>query len=112
MATETLAMSDNVVARTREFFSVPAPIKRIFDRFPLTTYPPNGLPERTGTNTQGNRLFIFTDTTNARHGRPSFNPQCLKWQVSTVPLFIYRHGRKKLINNFIGVTGVSEIRWH
>ncbi|BCR86443.1 putative mitochondrial outer membrane protein (Sam35) [Aspergillus chevalieri] len=74
-------MSDNVVTRTRDFFSVPAPIKRIFDRFPLTTYPPNDLPERTGTNAQGNRLFIFTDAASARRGRPSFNPQCLKWQA-------------------------------
>lgn len=112
MATEALTMSDNVVARTREFFSVPAPIKRIFDRFPLTTYPPNDLPERTGTNAQGNRLFIFTDATNARRGRPSFNPQCLKWQVSAVPLFIYRQNRKELINNLINVTGISEIRRH
>ena len=76
-------MSDNVVSRTRDFFSVPAPIKRIFDRFPLTTYPPNDLPERPGTNVQGNRLFVFADAASARRGRPSFNPQCLKWQVGS-----------------------------
>jgi len=102
-------MSDNVVTRTRDFFSVPAPIKRIFDRFPLTTYPPNDLPERTGTNAQGNRLFIFTDAASARRGRPSFNPQCLKWQVSAIPLFIYRQIREELMNKSMIATGISEI---
>ena len=77
-------MPDNVVSRTRDMFAVPAPIKRIFDRFPLTTYPPNDLPQRLETNERGNRLFVFTDASGARHGKPSFNPQCLKWQVSLI----------------------------
>ena len=81
MPPEDRTMPDNVVTRTRDMFSVPAPIKRIFDRFPLITYAPNDLPQRPGANPQGNRLFVFTDTAGARRGRPSFNPQCLKWQV-------------------------------
>ncbi|PYH79138.1 mitochondrial outer membrane protein [Aspergillus uvarum CBS 121591] len=68
-------------ARARDFFSVPAPVKRIFDKFPLVTYPANDLPYCSWSNRQGNRLFVFTDTAGARHGRPSFNPQCLKWQA-------------------------------
>lgn len=68
-------------ARARDFFSVPAPVKRIFDKFPLVTYPANDLPYCSWSNRQGNRLFVFTDAAGARHGRPSFNPQCLKWQV-------------------------------
>ena len=67
--------------RARDFFSVPAPIKRIFDKFPLTTLPANDLPRRSKTNQDGNKLFVFTDKAGAKHGRPSFNPQCLKWQV-------------------------------
>ncbi|TQB75054.1 hypothetical protein MPDQ_003850 [Monascus purpureus] len=65
----------------RHFFSVPAPIKRVFDKFPLTTYPPNDIPQRLPAVPGENRLFVFTDAAGAKHGRPSFNPQCLKWQA-------------------------------
>lgn len=65
----------------RHFFSVPPPIKRVFDKFPLTTYPPNDIPQRFPAVPGENRLFVFTDAAGAQHGRPSFNPQCLKWQV-------------------------------
>ena len=71
----------SVPDRASHFFSVPAPIKRVFDRYPLTTYPPNDLPRRADTNPDRNKLFVFTDAAGAKHGRPSFNPQCLKWQV-------------------------------
>lgn len=67
--------------RARHLFTVPAPIKRIFDKFPLTTLPPNDLPQCPNTSPQGNKLFVFTDPVSAKRGRPSFNPQCLKWQV-------------------------------
>ncbi|OJJ35174.1 hypothetical protein ASPWEDRAFT_496371 [Aspergillus wentii DTO 134E9] len=75
-------MPDNVaLSRARDFFSVPAPIKRIFDRFPLTTYPSNDLPHYQWSDKRSNRLFVFADAAGARRGRPSFNPQCLKWQA-------------------------------
>ncbi|KAJ6120722.1 hypothetical protein N7523_005002 [Penicillium sp. IBT 18751x] len=64
-----------------DFFTVPAPIKRLFDRFPLTTYPPNDLPLRSPSRRHQNQLYVFSDAKGARHGRPSFNPQCLKWQA-------------------------------
>lgn len=67
--------------RVRDFFSVPAPVKRVFDRFPLLTYPANDLPHHAGSGRSGNQLFVFIDAAGARRGRPSFNPQCLKWQV-------------------------------
>ncbi|KAL2795079.1 hypothetical protein BJX66DRAFT_175480 [Aspergillus keveii] len=67
--------------RIRDFFSVPAPVKRVFDRFPLVTYPSNELPHCAWPKRHGNRLFVFTDAEGARRGRPSFNPQCLKWQA-------------------------------
>ncbi|GAD98394.1 mitochondrial outer membrane protein (Sam35), putative [Paecilomyces variotii No. 5] len=65
----------------RTIFSVPAPIKRIFDKVPLITYAPNELPYRAANEVDGNRLFIFTDDEGARLGKPSFNPQCLRWQA-------------------------------
>lgn len=67
------------------FFTVPAPIKRLFDRFPLTTYPPNDLPQRSPSRRHDNQLYVFSDAKSARNGRPSFNPQCLKWQVRDLP---------------------------
>jgi metaxin len=68
---------------TRQLFSVPAPIKRIFDRFPIVTYQPNDLPVNPSCGSaERNRLFVFTDAAGARRGAPSFNPQCLRWQVS------------------------------
>ncbi|CAG7936194.1 unnamed protein product [Penicillium nalgiovense] len=63
------------------FFTVPAPIKRLFDKFPLTTYPANEIPQRLRPHDNVNQLYVFTDASGARHGRPSFNPQCLKWQA-------------------------------
>ncbi|KAL2855833.1 hypothetical protein BJY01DRAFT_203815 [Aspergillus pseudoustus] len=67
--------------RIRDFFTVPAPIKRVFDRFPLATYPSNELPHYSWPTRYRNRLFVFSDAAGARRGRPSFNPQCLKWQA-------------------------------
>ncbi|KAJ5091528.1 hypothetical protein NUU61_006398 [Penicillium alfredii] len=67
-------------SHARSFFTVPAPIKQLFDRFPLVTYPANDLPQRASPR-HGNQLFVFTDAPGARRGRPSFNPQCLKWQA-------------------------------
>ncbi|CAG8003047.1 unnamed protein product [Penicillium salamii] len=64
----------------KPFFTVPAPVKRLFDKFPLTTYPANEIPQRSQSN-GANQLFVFTDARGAREGRPSFNPQCLKWQA-------------------------------
>ncbi|KAJ5793769.1 hypothetical protein N7457_000368 [Penicillium paradoxum] len=63
------------------FFTVPAPIKRLFDNFPLITYPANEIPRRLKSHDNVNQLFVFTDARGARDGRPSFNPQCLKWQA-------------------------------
>lgn len=71
-------------------FTVPAPIKRLFDKFPLTTYPANAIPQRIRPHDDVNQLFVFTDAHGARHGRPSFNPQCLKWQVRAVYICMHR----------------------
>lgn len=64
-------------------FRTPQSVKRLFDRFPLRTYPPNELPQRTATSRAQHTLYIFTTAEGAKVGAPSFNPGCLKWQVRT-----------------------------
>lgn len=67
---------------TRRIFAVPAPLKRIFDQFPLVTYSENDLPITSPGRRQGHALYIFTTSHDAQLDLPSFNPTCLKWQVS------------------------------
>ncbi|KAK0889011.1 phosphatidylserine decarboxylase [Friedmanniomyces endolithicus] len=62
-------------------FAIPASLKPIFDRVPLLTYAANDLPLRSPRNRGENVLHIFTTPEDARTGRPSFNPACLKWQT-------------------------------
>lgn len=92
------------------FFTVPAPIKRLFDKFPLTTYPANEIPQRLRPHDNVNQLYVFTDASGVRHGRPSFNPQCLKWQVRAIS-----HARTRIAvpvgTILIGLAlGILEIR--
>ncbi|KAL8392251.1 hypothetical protein RB595_002446 [Gaeumannomyces hyphopodioides] len=62
---------------------IPAPLQRLFDRFPLTTYPPNDLPARCPLPAERDlpTLHVFISEEDAARGRPSFNPTCLKWQT-------------------------------
>ncbi|KAK1093409.1 phosphatidylserine decarboxylase [Friedmanniomyces endolithicus] len=62
-------------------FAIPAPLKPIFDRVPLLTYPANDLPLRSPRKRGENVLHVFTTLEDAKIGRPSFNPACLKWQA-------------------------------
>ncbi|KAK5746826.1 phosphatidylserine decarboxylase [Elasticomyces elasticus] len=62
-------------------FSIPPPLKHIFDRTPLVTYAANELPSRSPNNRSRNVLHVFTSPGDARDARPSFNPACLKWQT-------------------------------
>ena len=66
-------------------FRIPPPMKRLFDRFPLVTYPPNELPVRpkqqNTTFETEDVLYVFCTEEDAQNGRPSFNPGCLRWQV-------------------------------
>ncbi|KAK5131054.1 hypothetical protein LTR08_001339 [Meristemomyces frigidus] len=68
-------------ASRRSFFALPAPVKRMFDHFPLVTYAENELPARAPKGRQQCSLHVFTTDEDARQGRASFNPGCLKWQV-------------------------------
>lgn len=66
---------------TRSWLKLPAPIKRVFDEFPLRTYPANELPQRTTTARDKHTLYVFATEDGARTEKPSRNPGCLKWQV-------------------------------
>lgn len=66
----------------RSLFEIPPPLKRIFDKFPLVTYGENALPLRAPSKRRDEHvLYIFATAEDARKGRPSFNPACLRWQV-------------------------------
>jgi hypothetical protein len=67
---------------SNSIFSVPAPIKQLFDQFPLLTYPVNELPHRAPHHRNAHVLYVFSTNEGAIRGAPSFNPACLKWQVS------------------------------
>jgi metaxin len=82
-------MSSTVeAARTRPqvqgssgWFTIPAPLARLFKKFPLLTYPPNELPARSPDTKDVPTLYVFISDEDALKGLPSFNPSCLKWQV-------------------------------
>ena len=65
----------------RHWWSLPTPVRRLFDNFPLQTYAANELPQRAPTDRTQHLLYVFTTPEAARRGEPSFNPSCLKWQV-------------------------------
>ncbi|SPN97390.1 related to mitochondrial outer membrane protein (Sam35) [Cephalotrichum gorgonifer] len=64
-------------------FAIPAPLRRLFNHFPLRTTPETPLPARCAVTSSANLpiLFLFTTEDGARDGLPSFNPACLKWQT-------------------------------
>ena len=71
------------VVQPKKLFGVPPPVKRVFDKFPLATYEAEEIPGNvhTGGSSERNRLFVFIGAKEAATGAPSFNPQCLRWQV-------------------------------
>jgi hypothetical protein len=70
----------------RDFFSIPTPLKNLFDLVPVVLYPPNQLPQRAPKSSRVPSLYIFSTAQDAAAGRPSFNPSCLKWQVSALKI--------------------------
>lgn len=69
---------------SRSVFDVPAPIKQLFDRFPLVTYDINHLPQRAPQHRNAPVLHVFATEAEASKGAPSYNPACLKWQVGSI----------------------------
>lgn len=82
---EDSAQSPNQKESTffKDLFSIPPPLKQLFDLVPLVTYPPNQLPQRSPKASKIPSLYIFSTERDAAAGQPSFNPSCLKWQVSS-----------------------------
>jgi metaxin len=68
--------------RIGDFFSIPSPVKRLFDQVPVLTYASNELPQRAPKPSRIPSLYVFSTDGDVAAGRPSFNPSCLKWQVS------------------------------
>src|SRR5271168_4652553 len=65
------------------WFSIPGPVRRAFDHFPLQTYNAVKLPQRSPRHRNQHVLYLFTSEST---GELSCNPACLKWQVWN-PLF-------------------------
>ena len=69
----------------KTWLKTPAPIKRLFARFPLVKYPDNALPNRTHLDRSRTTLFVFDipkpSIDDGLIPEPSFNPSCLKWQT-------------------------------
>ncbi|KAK4507889.1 hypothetical protein PRZ48_001624 [Zasmidium cellare] len=74
-------LPSKTATNARSIFALPAPLRRIFDKFPLITYDANELPERAPKTRDEHVLHVFTTEEEATRGRPSFNPGCLKWQT-------------------------------
>lgn len=76
-------------------FSLPPPIKFLFNKVPLVIYPPNSIPARAVQPSKKARLYVFSTSEDAAAGRPSFNPTCLKWQVRSLPILQTARWTKK-----------------
>lgn len=64
----------------RGFFAVPAPVRSLFNTFPLTIYDPEPLPYRSPSADRP-RPALYVFALDGHHDRPSYNPSCLKWQT-------------------------------
>ncbi|KAI9729449.1 MAG: hypothetical protein M1834_006830 [Cirrosporium novae-zelandiae] len=89
--------------KSRSIFSIPEPVKNLFDKFPLIVYPPNELPARAPSSRDENTLYVFAVEGSVNAKKSSFNPSCLKWQ--TFLLFTDIKFRIRPSNNHASPTG-------
>ncbi|KAJ4006946.1 hypothetical protein NW752_001029 [Fusarium irregulare] len=69
-------------SQSNRWFTVPRPIRNLFNHFPLQVYGPEELPVRSpATVRQRPALYVFVADEDALSGKPSYNPSCLKWQT-------------------------------
>ncbi|KAK5095402.1 hypothetical protein LTR70_003566 [Exophiala xenobiotica] len=88
-ATGPLSVHHEQISSTRvtqskqppSWFSLPAPIRAIFDTFPLITYDENELPQRVSRSRSQNTLHMFALADASDDVNLSPNPACLKWQA-------------------------------
>ncbi len=89
---ENQSISDSSSANgVRRFFSIPSPIRILFDKVPIIVYPPNDLPQRAQRSARIASLYVFSTEKDAAAGRPSFNPSCLKWQVRSCDSLLHSY---------------------
>jgi metaxin len=93
-------------SRVRNLFSIPAPVKWLFDRVPVLSYPPNELPQRTPRPTKLPSLYVFIRDEDAAASRPSFNPGCLKWQVGDAEISL-SGGPANVPQAFLKIAGIQ-----
>lgn len=67
--------------RFKAIFSIPPPLRWLFEHVPITTYAPNCLPQRSPIAHDVAVLYMFTRPGEGPYHHLSFNPSCLKWQV-------------------------------
>jgi len=67
--------------RMRTLFSIPSPVRDLFDKVPVLVYPSIVLPQGAPRPSRIPSLYIFSTEKEAAAARPSFNPTCLKWQT-------------------------------
>lgn len=91
----------------RSIFTVPAPVKQLFDRFPLLTYPANELPQRTPRDRNAHVLYVFTTDKEALRGAPSYNPACLKWQVRTSAADCQSSAKKETLQAYLKFSNID-----
>ena len=76
---ESVTQSNRPTQRA-SIFETPAPLKRLFDRVPLYTYPANPLPIRASVE-QARRHRTHTLYTFGSPNQPSLHPTCLRYQT-------------------------------
>ncbi|RDW62741.1 hypothetical protein BP5796_11043 [Coleophoma crateriformis] len=94
--------------KVKDLFSIPPPLKKLFDKVPVLVYSPNPLPQRTPKSARIPSLYVFSTAKDAAAGRPSFNPTCLKWQVSLDGCGIGRGEETDAqLQTFLNIAGVD-----
>jgi metaxin len=95
---------------TSTLFPIPPVVRKVFDSFPLLTYPATPLPTRCPRPQSVPTLYVFSTPEDAASGRPSFNPSCLKWQVRTRLLALVelriRAADRSLMQAFLRLCGI------
>ncbi|KAI1646242.1 uncharacterized protein F4817DRAFT_316968 [Daldinia loculata] len=81
MSSKTHGVTSPKPSGATGWLTIPAPLARLFKKFPLLTYPPNELPIRSPRTRDVATLYVFISDQDALNGLPSFNPSCLKWQT-------------------------------
>ncbi|KAF4983313.1 hypothetical protein FZEAL_1251 [Fusarium zealandicum] len=76
------AVAPDADSQSNRWFTVPRPIRNLFNHFPVRVYDQEELPVRAPAAVRRRpALYVFVEEGDALLGRPSYNPSCLKWQT-------------------------------